>query len=169
MNSLSAIQSPPWPGLWPLPDSYTSLQTSPDFCTISGRMQPFLSWPHCSLLLGTTLWSSLTIKSLLISQDPSGKLLLTWSRPQASWRPLFFFFEFLSYLFHLSCGFPHSSLSLKNLSMVQETRVQFLGQEDSWRRKRQPTPVFLPGESHGQRRLAGYSPWGHKSRTRLSD
>ena len=29
-----------------------------------------------------------------------------------------------------------------------------------WRRKRQPTPVFLPGESHGQRRLVGYSPWG---------
>ena len=31
-----------------------------------------------------------------------------------------------------------------------------------WRRKRQPTPVFLPGESHGQRSLVGYSPWGHK-------
>ena len=30
-----------------------------------------------------------------------------------------------------------------------------------WRRKWQPTPVFLPGESHGQRSLAGYSPWGH--------
>ena len=26
----------------------------------------------------------------------------------------------------------------------------------------QPTPVFLPGESHGQRSLVGYSPWGHK-------
>ena len=26
----------------------------------------------------------------------------------------------------------------------------------------QPTPVFLPGEFHGQRSLAGYSPWGHK-------
>ena len=26
----------------------------------------------------------------------------------------------------------------------------------------QPTSVFLPGESHGQRSLAGYSPWGHK-------
>ena len=25
-----------------------------------------------------------------------------------------------------------------------------------------PTPVFLPGEFHGQRRLVGYSPWGHK-------
>ena len=31
-----------------------------------------------------------------------------------------------------------------------------------WRRAGQPTPVFLPGESHGQRSLAGYSPWGHK-------
>ena len=28
-----------------------------------------------------------------------------------------------------------------------------------WRREWQPTPVFLPGESHGQRSLAGYSPW----------
>src|SRR5574337_516527 len=31
-----------------------------------------------------------------------------------------------------------------------------------WRRKWQPTPVFLPEKSHGQRKLAGYSPWGHK-------
>ena len=31
-----------------------------------------------------------------------------------------------------------------------------------WRRKWQPSPVFLPGESHGQRSLAGYSPWGCK-------
>ena len=31
-----------------------------------------------------------------------------------------------------------------------------------WRRTWQPTPVFLPGESHGQRSLTGYSPWGHK-------
>ena len=29
------------------------------------------------------------------------------------------------------------------------------------RREREPTPVFLPGEFHGQRSLAGYSPWGH--------
>ena len=43
---------------------------------------------------------------------------------------------------------------------MQETRVQPLGQEDPWRRAWQPTPIFLPGKSHGQRRLAGYSPWG---------
>ena len=34
--------------------------------------------------------------------------------------------------------------------------------EIPWRREWQPTPVFLTRESHGQRSLAGYSPWGHK-------
>jgi len=33
----------------------------------------------------------------------------------------------------------------------------------SWRRKWQPTPVFWPGESHGQRSLAGYSPQDRRS------
>ena len=32
----------------------------------------------------------------------------------------------------------------------------------SWRRKWQPTPVFLPGKFQGQRRLVGYSPWGRR-------
>ena len=31
-----------------------------------------------------------------------------------------------------------------------------------WRRKWQPTPVFLPGKSHGQRSLVDYSPWDHR-------
>ena len=31
-----------------------------------------------------------------------------------------------------------------------------------WKRAWQPTPVLLPRESHGQRSLMGYSPWGHK-------
>ena len=34
--------------------------------------------------------------------------------------------------------------------------------ESPWRKKWQSTPVFLPGEFHGQRTLAGYSPRGHK-------
>ena len=42
---------------------------------------------------------------------------------------------------------------------MQETRVRSLGWEDgAW----QPTPVFLPGESHGQRSPLGCSPWGQK-------
>ena len=43
-----------------------------------------------------------------------------------------------------------------------ETGVLFQGQEDTPESKWLPTPVFLPGESHGQRSLVGYSPWGHK-------
>ena len=35
-----------------------------------------------------------------------------------------------------------------------------------WRRKWQPTPVFLPRESHGWRSLVGYSPQGHKELNR---
>ena len=38
-----------------------------------------------------------------------------------------------------------------------------------WRRKWQPTPVFLPGESHGQGSPVGYSPWGRKESDTLSD
>ena len=41
---------------------------------------------------------------------------------------------------------------------MQDRRVRKI----PWRRKWQPTPVILPGEFHGQRRLAGYSPWGCK-------
>ena len=40
--------------------------------------------------------------------------------------------------------------------------VRSLGQEVPLRREWQPTPVFLPGEFHGLRSLAGYNPWGHK-------
>ena len=58
---------------------------------------------------------------------------------------------------------------VKNLPTMQETQVQSLGWKDPRRRKQQPTPVFLPGEPHEQRTLAGYSPWGHKSQTRLCD
>jgi len=41
---------------------------------------------------------------------------------------------------------------------MQETRVQSLGQEDALEKEWQPTPAFLPRESHGQRSLVGYSP-----------
>ena len=65
-------------------------------------------------------------------------------------------------------GYPlqYSSVSLvaqmvKNLPAVWETWVQSLGWEDL-EEGMQPTPVFLPGESHGQRSLVGYSPWGRK-------
>ena len=52
--------------------------------------------------------------------------------------------------------------TVKNLPAMWETQVRSLGWEDPWRREWQPTSVFLPGESHGQKNLAGYIQWGHK-------
>ena len=48
--------------------------------------------------------------------------------------------------------------TVKNLPAIQETWVWKM----PWRRQWQPTPVFLPAESHGQRSLVGSSPWGHR-------
>ena len=51
---------------------------------------------------------------------------------------------------------------MKNLPAKQETWILSLGWEGPWRRKWQPTPVFLPGKSHGQRSLVGYSLFGQR-------
>ena len=47
--------------------------------------------------------------------------------------------------------------------------VWSLGWEDPLRRKWQPSPVFLPGKSHRQRSLVGYSPWVKKSQTQFGN
>ena len=53
-------------------------------------------------------------------------------------------------------------LIVKNLPAKQETWVQSLGWEEPLEKEIAATPVFLPEKSHEQRRLVGYSPWGHK-------
>ena len=66
--------------------------------------------------------------------------------------------------------FPVQSVTSKNLEVLPQ-KFQFnfiliclnvfkLLSNFNWRRKWQPTPVFLPGESHGRKSLVGYSPWG---------
>ena len=66
----------------------------------------------------------------------------------------------------LKPGFPGGSV-VKNLLAIQETQetwVRSLGIEDNPEKGMQPTPVFLPEKSNGQRSLAGYSPWGLRVR-----
>ena len=72
-------------------------------------------------------------------------------------------------LFSLLLGFPGGSegkASARNAGAPGS--IPGVG-KIPWRRKWQPTPVFLPGKFHGQRSLVGYSPWGRKSQTRLSN
>ena len=54
-------------------------------------------------------------------------------------------------------GFPDGS-AVQNPSGRQEIQVTSLGQEDPSEEEIATTPVFLPGESQGQRSLVGYSP-----------
>ena len=51
---------------------------------------------------------------------------------------------------------------VKNSPAMQETLVPSWVRKIAWRREWLPTPVFLPGKSHGQRSLAGYNPQGHE-------
>ena len=51
---------------------------------------------------------------------------------------------------------------VKHLPIIRETRFNPWVGKISWRRKWQPTPVFPPGKSHGQKSLAGYSSMGLK-------
>ena len=51
---------------------------------------------------------------------------------------------------------------VKNPPAMQETWLNLWVRKIPWRRKWLPTPLFLPGEFHGQRSLEGYSPWGCK-------
>ena len=50
---------------------------------------------------------------------------------------------------------------VKNLPAMKETWFDLWVGKIPWRKKWLPTPVFLPGEFHGQRSLAGYGSWGH--------
>ena len=52
--------------------------------------------------------------------------------------------------------------SVKNSPAIARDMGLIFGSGRFLRRKRHPTSVFLPGKSHGQRSLAGSSPWGHK-------
>ena len=52
--------------------------------------------------------------------------------------------------------------TVKRLSTMQEIWVDPWVGKIPWRRKWQPTPLLLPGKSHGWRSLVGYSPWGCK-------
>ena len=60
-----------------------------------------------------------------------------------------------------SPDFPGSSDSKASATMWENRFDPWVG-KIPWRRKWQPTPVFLPGKSHGWRILVGYSPWGRK-------
>ena len=63
---------------------------------------------------------------------------------------------------YYTLGFPGGKEPICQCKRPERRRFQPWVQKIPWRREWLPTPVFLPGESHGQRSLAGYSPRGCK-------
>ena len=59
-------------------------------------------------------------------------------------------------------GFPRGSVMKSPPASAGDSGCSCWVGKIPWRRKWQPIPVFLPGESQGQRGLSGSSPWGHK-------
>ena len=71
----------------------------------------------------------------------------------------------------LNQGFPGGSVVKNPPANTGDKTHRFdpsLGGKIPWRRKWQPTLVFLPGEFHGQRSLVGYNPWSHQVGHELS-
>ena len=83
---------------------------------------------------------------------------------------VFFLFFFCFQVYFLKMNFYWSIVALHFLDStvvkyppaLQEMQVPSLDWEDPLEKGRQPTPIFLPGEFHGQRSLTGYSSWGHE-------
>ena len=113
---------------------------------------------YCILLLKVhfSKWVSIkyaVIKSSFIKRTfwSNPRMLITQRIPETG----------CSYNKSITKGLATGASGKEPVLPMQETpemQVQSLGRKDLWRKIWQPTPVFLPGEFHGQRSLAGYSP-----------
>ena len=160
--------------------SSTTNQKHQFFSTHSVSFMGQLSHPYMTTrkTIALTIWTFVgKVMSLLSRFDtaflPRIKLLISWLQlPSAViLEPKKIRSVTVSTFFPCIChemrgleGFP-GGLVVKNTPAVedmQEMQVRSLGREFPWKRAWQPTSVFLPGESHGQRSLASNSPWGCK-------
>ena len=122
---------------------------SPFICRWTFELFPFLNSPNFKVL--NLMWA-LDVDSLPL-QNP---------RPHVNhlgWRPGV---KLLTQQALAIILITRVAQMVESLPAVQENRFDSWVGKIPWRRKWHPTPVLLPGESHGQRSLAGYSPWGRK-------
>ena len=123
---------------------------------------------HCRLMM--TVWLCPSLKSVLESKSLSSRSLYSHEDPVPGQKKLFINmnYKFIWYPYCQLRSFPGGSV-VKNPSANAGDNSLIPGKIKSprignipWRKKWHPTPIFLPGKSHGQRSLVGYSPWGHQ-------
>ena len=138
------------------------------------------SWPHCgAICFFQNSWESRLSHVIICFWEVSRSLSLGSAArvtfPNFKIRLLFFKYwdikdVFLTVLLQYQwlerqCKFPWLSRWLSGKEYVRQCRRWGFDpwvRKTLWRRKWQPTPVFLLGKSHGQMSLGGYSPWGCK-------
>ena len=96
----------------------------------------------------------------------SGTLKISLWEGMEAWRTGTDFRPPLMCCLFQSCGLSKPatfSVSVSSSSKWGKLYAEFRGHCDGlWRRQWHPTPVLLPGRSHGRRSLVGCSPWGHE-------
>ena len=144
---LPSIAAGPW--RWPRDGGNSSGKVSGEMVVLHG------SWPHRLRLGPLGRWASSLGQKSWHSSPSAAKGAMT---------PM-------SYELNLeeSCNLHFVGASLvaqmvKNLPECRRPGFSSWVGKIPWRRAWQPTPAFLHGESHGQRSLVGYSPWGHRVR-----
>ena len=109
---------------------------------LSTLLSPLYILPHLILIMA--LNNSLMGALIIYFRDEESEAWHIWS------------------IYSCSMGASLVAQIIKNYPAMQETWVQSMGREDPLEKGMQPTPVFLPEKSHGQRSLADNSPWGSK-------
>ena len=142
-------------------------------------------WHDCLILHGVLQLQCLMYPGSVQVTSSIHSRTAWMSSPEASWYPPNsspFFYPFPSTIHSLqsrhvmSWNINYVTLDLSNGFLLPSNKITsntpclqcrrpgfnlWVG-KSSWRRKWQPTPVFLPGKSHGQRSLMSYSSWGRK-------
>ena len=126
-----------------------------------GMQEWSAGWWSSEKNLGQTVWAFCPWFKSLYESAGGG-------RGNSGGGPPPFFLPLGLYSFSLICFLPHLAYSC-HPQMAHHPQIPFtfllcqipIYGIPCWRRKWQTTLVYLPGESHGQRSLVGYSPWGH--------
>ena len=123
-------------------------ECSPPGSSVHGILQArILEWIAIPFSRGTSQPKDQTLVSCL-----AGRFFIIWATGKS------YFVKYIPLNWHKDRDFVYDVHC--NILLVQcLTHSQF----SIWRRKWQPTPVYLPGKSHGQTRLVGYSLWGRKT------
>ena len=129
------MSSPCLPGWW-------EINRQPQMLTWAGVREPSFHSGHGTCILRQAEWGG-----GVCCEWPWGRVLPHW----------------LGWVGRFELQFSPGSSDGKRICLYcRRPRFDSWVRKIPWRREWQPTPVFLPGESHGQRGLAGYSPWDHE-------